>query len=859
MTENNNYLKTALEQAIAKDGGLAVFQHYGFEPSRRAQKVNPFREERTSSFFVTRCYGKIIFKDFGDDEVKGDCWKFVKRYENADNRQAFQILCRIYGLNGADFWRPSPVPRRSKKPFSDRKKNQEPDFHKKIIDISFKDFSEDELAFWQQKGGVDLKTLQANQVKSVSFLKLQTGPWHFQQFGNVHFVFAIEIVPNQTYKLYMPEAGYRIYGKSKTIFLPNLEAARSEIDPNYAYAFGLDTLRPNEPVIICAGEADCLALKAAGYNAFTLGDERSTIPDFILKKLKDQGIDLLASPQEHAVLYDTDYTGLKASQELARRYGFQQWSLPKLKKQIRKGQPKPHYNDFCDYWHQYGIDHDLCLMLGQRTFSTQDFTLHTVPTFKVKQYLTEKSDLLAQFIRQHKHVQIDADAGIGKTYALLDEVSRQMDQPIIFAVPFAIQVEQIEKEYAARVPGLVCFSNQYLQKVDAEEQAIFGLPVGKVNVCTFDRIQTVAGQLARTHGNNYRVVVDESHLLTSEYDYRTKAIHDVLEVCHQAAGVVYMSATPDYSLCKFSGFRLIRFKREINPEIKLHAIDYKGDAKKVLLRLLLEDRLKSLPQPGDSAAGSLSIVRLNNKTLAKMIAEALVAQGFYKKDEIDFVFSEKRKGENTESKKCIVNESRIPEQVKLLFVTSCFDCGINILNTNISKIISFETRPSDHCKDTLKQLIARFRNLDKVSLWVCKPEHYKKLSSQGDKVDLYQRLVSDAQSKLELLPYNNQVCYQAIYQSVNDIEKYGFGSKQAPRYIKANPDISAIHKLLMLDKKTGNFAINYNYIRFILKDYECKCLSSDKFYEHLLQELPHMQMAFRTSIQADQDDDCQKY
>jgi hypothetical protein len=79
-------LKTSLREALQADGGLAVFRHYGFEPSRRPQRQNPFRQERTSSFFVGEKAGKYFFKDFGDDTFKGNAWRFVHARPNTGFR-----------------------------------------------------------------------------------------------------------------------------------------------------------------------------------------------------------------------------------------------------------------------------------------------------------------------------------------------------------------------------------------------------------------------------------------------------------------------------------------------------------------------------------------------------------------------------------------------------------------------------------------------------------------------------------------------------------------------------------------------------------------------------------------------------
>ncbi len=846
MSKQISTLNQALQTAILQDGGEAVFRHYGFTPSRRPQRINPFREERTSSFYITAKFGKVIFKDFGDDSIKGDCRKFVELYEHVDYAQAFRILCQIYGL--ADFQieaRPAPVKKKSPK----KTKPSEPHFSKKLLHIEFKDFSEEELEFWKQKGQIDLNTLQSNRVFSVRAFQVQTEENRSREFVNLSFVFAYEIVPGQAYKLYMPKPAYRVYAPAKTVFLPSLEPAREAFGQAYSYCFGLDTICAQKPLILCAGEPDCLALKSAGYNAFTLGDERGKIPDFVMEQLKARGFK--GKEGNHpflSVVYDTDYTGLKAAQQLADTYGCQRLLLPKLFQQKSKEAPKPQQNDICDYLNLYGWDTELKLLLSQQIYAIQDYRLKQIPHFQVKKYLSEKSELLAEFIRQHPRVQADADAGIGKTHTMLVEMPKRLKKTILFAVPFALQVEQIEKEYQDQTEDLVCFHNASLRQIDAEEEAFYGQPVGQVNVCTYDRIQQVYERLEKEPAREILVVVDESHLLTSEYAYRTRAIHDVLSVCQRAERVVYLSATPDYSLCQFSGFRLIRFQRKINPEIQLTAFDYQGEPKKALLRLLL-DHISQQKNTSDT-----TIIRLNNKTLAKVAANLLIQKKLYQPEEIDFVFSEKRKGFSTPAKESIVQESLIPTQVKLLFVTSCFDCGINIQNSQIGRIISFETRYTDNCKDTFKQLIARFRSLKKVQVWVCKPARYQELPHLKSKFDLYQRLVRDAQNKLDLLAYNDPHYCQKIDQQVQDIDRFGLYTPRTPKYIKANRDISATYKLLLKNQQTDQYQINYNYVRFSLKEYERKNLNSHRFYTDLHRELPNLVLVNREKLLADKKD-----
>lgn len=816
MQRLNNWSKDVLA-SLWSDGGLSVFRYYGFEPQRKAQKENPFRNEKTSSFYVVEKFGKIIFKDFGDDAYKGDAIKFVMLFENTDYKNALQIIAKIYNLIDFDF-----QPKKLFQKTTQLKENT--NFERKLVNIYFRDFSKEELNFWFEKGQITKEILEKNNVKAVQSFEIEIEKDKTKIFQNLQFHFAYTILEQKSYKIYVPKPEFRVYAHSKTIFLPNLNPAKNHFGENFAYSFGIDTLSKNQPLILCGGEPDCLALKSMGYNAFTLGDERATIPDFIQEKIKN------IAPTQISVLYDTDYTGLKSSFLLEQRLGFQRMILPKLFKQKNQNLPKPEKNDLCDYLSLYGKDEELELCLEQKTFRNKDYILPKTPFLKVKKYLSEKINVLASFIQKHKKIQIDADAGIGKTFTMLAELPQKIDLPIIFAVPFALQVEQIAQEYGNHIKDLACFTNQAVKNDTLE---IENLQISKINVCTFDRLKIIFKRTKNIH-QKIMLVIDESHLLTSEYAYRSQAIHEVLEICKEAEKIVYLSATPDYALCYFSGFRLLKIEREQNPTLQITPIDYQGEPKKALWELLKNEREKELKQ--NLEENKLTIVRLNNKVLAHVMSRLLIESNLYKEEEIDFIYSEKRQCSRTTARNALIHHSEIPQNIRLLFVTACFDCGINLLNENIKQVISFETRYTDNCLDTLKQLVARFRKVNQLDVKVCKPFHYLEKLGIDNKKDLYKKLENDAKSKIALMPYADLKFRQKIDQNIQYFQKQKYDFK-TPNYLKFNGDISATAKILQ-KTEDNQYIVNYNYIRFCLKDFERKNLDSKNFYINFANEMP---------------------
>lgn len=226
---------------------------------------------------------------------------------------------------------------------------------KTLSNITFKDFTQKELDFWQSKGQISEKTLNKLGVKSIASFEISENQNTVFRAKDLNFVFAYPTNSEKSYKLYMPiESERPAYYKAKTGYLPNLEACR-EIDANYEYTFGLNELKGNKAVI-CEGEADCLALIEKGYNAFTLGAVKGFLSESITNQLRAKGINHIS------ILFDTDFAGVTHSEKLKKELGFfdcEIIEIPRLKRQITDKDEKPTHNDICDYIGLYGFDEDL--------------------------------------------------------------------------------------------------------------------------------------------------------------------------------------------------------------------------------------------------------------------------------------------------------------------------------------------------------------------------------------------------------------------------------------------------------------------------------------------------------------------
>lgn len=298
-----------LKAEIALDGGLAVYEYFGFQiggPKR--QKSNPFRTETTVSFDIFRGKDKKIrYKDHGDDTYCGDCWRFVEQITGASKADSFRILLDIYGIEQARE-KAVAMPPRAPKPAAPA---EMPD--RKIGHIAFRPFSEEEAAFFEAKTGAPMSIVETvfQAVSSFSYEGMKANE-------NMKFMFAATIIPGQCYKLYAPKAEHRpAWMPAKTLFFPGLAPAK-EKNPEYFYSIG--RIPRNAPFLLVGGESDYIAATAMGIAAYTLGAEVSRIPEAMQEEI-------VWEEAEMFVCFDTDFTGEYHSR-LLQNHGARRIELP---------------------------------------------------------------------------------------------------------------------------------------------------------------------------------------------------------------------------------------------------------------------------------------------------------------------------------------------------------------------------------------------------------------------------------------------------------------------------------------------------------------------------------------------------
>ena len=316
--------------------------------------------------------------------------------------------------------------------------------------------------------------------------------------------------------------------------------------------------------------------------------------------------------------------------------------------------------------------------------------------YDVNKYLSEANNMIKKELEENCHLLLNANTGLGKTYAVVDFVTKHnIDDYVFFLVPTRSIAEQVAQDY----PAFRLFYDNDTQ-----------LPCSKFIVSTYHKIYHLQRAIERETEQrcllgefppSYMVVIDEVHEIMSKRKLLSAKARNIELFLKNADRSVLMSANTDYVYKAYKNKNMFnkyicvnRRNVEYNADIlNIYRISSKSKQQTQVVINLIKDKLSKHDKV---LFYEDNIDNLNEYAteLDKLSIENVVINSKNKNDEeveVDY--------------KNIIEDSHLLKKVVL--TTSLINAGINIKDNNVCLIAKQDRNSFDVLK--LEQFLARVR------------------------------------------------------------------------------------------------------------------------------------------------------
>lgn len=328
----------------------------------------------------------------------------------------------------------------------------------------------------------------------------------------------------------------------------------------------------------------------------------------------------------------------------------------------------------------------------QKNITKEEFDV----VYNVDRYLSEANNMIKKELEECNHILLNANTGLGKTYAIVDFVTKNnTDDYVFFLVPTRSIAEQVSKDY----PMFQLFYDNDTQ-----------LPCSKFIVSTYHKIHHLQRAIERETEQRcllgefpptYAVIVDEVHEIMSKRKLLSAKARNIELFLKNADRSILMSANTDYvykaykDKNMFNKYICVKARNiEHNADnLNIYRISNKSKQQKQVVVNLIKDKLSKYDKV---LFYEDNIDNLNEyaKKLNELNIENVVINSKNKNDEeveVDY--------------KGIIEDSHLLK--KVVFTTSLINAGINIKDNNICLIAKQNKNTFDVMK--LEQFLARVR------------------------------------------------------------------------------------------------------------------------------------------------------
>jgi len=323
MIKGKKKVELNIDTILSRITPYDIFKHY--MPSNK-WSVNtitnsPFREDKNPSFIIGNRSGRLGFIDFADDELRGDCFTFVKIMFSLDSLDtALRMIDDDFNLGIAK------GELTEKHEILHHADNVQPEAAGKrysLIQVLTRAFTLEELAYWNTFYQ-DITDLKKEHIYSIDKVYLNRKLFSFKptelKFGYYY---------SGHWKTYRPHAPRRQKWVPNNVPIDVMDGKKNIIGAKNAF---INKSKKDYMVIKKVYPYTC-AVQYEGEAAFT-----------------EENVAFLKSNSEIQTLsFDSDVAGVKNSQQITKKYGFDYCNVPRQ-------YLAQHINDWAGLAERYDLD-----------------------------------------------------------------------------------------------------------------------------------------------------------------------------------------------------------------------------------------------------------------------------------------------------------------------------------------------------------------------------------------------------------------------------------------------------------------------------------------------------------------------
>jgi len=284
---------------------ISEYDIYKFYMPHQNWKINvvtysPFRNEKNPSFIIGYRAGSLKYCDFGDSSKKGGCFDFVMMLFNISLREAMLMIDRDFDLGIVN----ASSTKNYERIVSDYAQPTATSKREFFIQVKTRKFTNEELAYWNMYYQ-DIDDLRANNVYSIDTVYLNKQKFPIKD-SELRFGYLYE----GHWKIYRP------YADKKNKWMPN-NVPITMMD-------GLDDITNCDVAFINKSKKDYMVMKKIYPCCCAVQNEG-------MGCFSEENIEYLKENSDRQILsFDSDETGVKNSQLITDKFGFEYCNVPKL-------------------------------------------------------------------------------------------------------------------------------------------------------------------------------------------------------------------------------------------------------------------------------------------------------------------------------------------------------------------------------------------------------------------------------------------------------------------------------------------------------------------------------------------------